>query len=131
MQGRGVRWTLGGLVAGLVVALIVSMVIESIGNQFFGISPDAAPGAGAAPGRLIIPVAAWALGTFAGGVTAMRLSGLRWEPWVVAAFMMAAAGLNFALMKYPTWMTIAALVAIPAAAWLAQRLAPLGNRNRP
>ena len=131
MQGRGVRWTLSGLVAGLVVALVVSMVTESIGNQFFGVSPDAAPGAGAAPVRLIIPVISWALGTFAGGLAAVRLSRLRWEAWVVAAFMMAAAGLNLALMRYPTWMTVAALVAIPAAAWLAQRLAPLRSLERP
>ncbi len=131
MEGRGVRWTLGGLVAGLLVALLISMATESIGNQFFGASPDAAPGSRAAPIALVIPVGAWAFGAFAGGLTAVTVSRLRWEAWVVAAFLMAAAALNFALMQYPTWMAIAALVVIPSAAWLAQRLAPLGARHRP
>ena len=131
MQGPGVRWTLGGLVAGLLVALIVTVSIESLGNQLFGASPDAVPGARAAPIALIVPIAGWFLGTLSGSLIAVTMSRLRWEAWVVAGCILAAAAVNFALMRYPMWVGIAALIAIPVAAWLAQRVAPLGSPARP
>ena len=131
VQGRGVRWTLAGLVAGLLVALFVTISIESLGNQLFGASPDAAPGARAAPIALIFPVAGWFLGTLAGGLTAVTMSHLKWEAWVVAGCILAAAALNFALMRYPVWVGIGALIGIPAAAWIVQRIGPLGGPDRP
>ncbi len=130
VHGRGVRWTLAGLVAGLLVAIVVTISIESLGNQLFGASPDAAPGARASPIALIFPVAGWFLGTLIGGLTAISLSRLRWEAWVVAGCIMAAAALNFALMRYPAWMGIAALIAIPLAAWIVQRIGPIGGPDR-
>jgi hypothetical protein len=126
-----VRWTLGGLVAGIVVALIVTVSTESLGNQLFGASPNAVPGARAAPIALIVPIVGWFLGTLTGGMAAVTISRLRWEAWVVAGCIFAAAAVNFALMRYPYWMGVAALIAIPAAAWIAQRLAPVGATARP
>ena len=131
VQGRGVRWTLTGLVAGLLVALIVTITIESLGNQLFGASPDAAPGARADPIALVVPVVGWFLATLAGGLTAVSVSRLRWEAWVVAACILAAAAVNFALMRYPAWVGIGALIGIPLAAWLVQRLGPLGSPDGP
>jgi hypothetical protein len=130
VRGPGVRWTLVGLVAGVFVAIIVTILTESLGNQLFGASPDAAPSARASPVTLIFPVAGWFLGTLIGGVTAVTISRLGWEAWVVAGFILAAAGLNFALMRYPAWMGVAALIAVPLAAWIAQRVGPIGGPDR-
>jgi hypothetical protein len=68
-------------------------------------------------------VAGWAVAVFAGSALTSRFSTRgQWPGWVVTALFLLATVANFAMVEHPTWMVVAAVVAIAAAGWFGSRL---------
>ena len=74
-------------------------------------------------------LAGWLLGAGTGAWVAVRLSGLvgLWPGLVVGGFILCAAAYTILSFTHPTWMAIAGLIGIPAAAWLAANAALSGR----
>ena len=123
---------LAGLAAGLAVAIFTVMAVEALGNQLYpppaGYDMTQASAETLPFETLIWPVIGWFLGALAGGWVALRVSGERWTGWVIAACVLAATGLNFALITHPLWMIAAGIIAPLLGGWIAQRL-PKGRRT--
>ena len=122
---------LGGLAAGLAVAIFTIMFVEFIGFQLFPPPTGYDLGGGSALSlpveNLIWPVIGWFLGALAGSWVAARISGERLTGWAIAALVLAAAILNFALITHPLWMMAAGVVAPILGGWITQLL-PKGRR---
>ncbi len=83
--------------------------------------------AAAAPAlAMLVVLVGWIVGSFAGGVVASRVAARSrgQYAWVVAGVLLAATLANLRAIPHPAWMVIGALVGVPAAGWLAARLAP-------
>lgn len=118
---------LAGLIAGLAIAVILIIIIEAFGHRLFPppAGPDVygptAPG-GASGGAAVSVVAAWFVGVLAGAWTAVSVSRTAWTGWAIASLFLLSAIYNFTLIRHPTWMIVAGIAAIAAAAYIAQRL---------
>jgi hypothetical protein len=115
-----------GLAAGLAVGLFAIIFVEFIGNQLFppprGYDMTSGSALSLPVETLIWPVIGWFLGGLAGAWVAVRISGERWTGWAIAALVLAATILNFALITHPLWMMIGGPLAPLLGGWIGQRL---------
>ena len=118
--------TLGGLAAGLLVAILTIIAIEAVGNQLYpppaGYDMTSASAESLPFATLIWPLIGWFLGAIAGGWVALRVAGERWTGWAIAACVLAATILNLVLIRHPTWMIVAGVIAPLLGGWIAQLL---------
>ena len=123
---------LAGLAAGLAVAIMTVMATEGIGNQLYPPPAGYDMTSGSAETlpfeTLVWPVIGWFLGAAAGAWVAVRVSGLRWPGWAIAACVLAATILNLALITHPIWVIVAGVIAPLLGGWLGQLL-PHGRRS--
>lgn len=119
---------------GLIVGVVVAFALVFLGEQAIHtlLAMPAAPAvndkAAWATYMASVPTVSaaalvlnWFVATFL-GATIGRTIGMRsWIGWTVAAFVLAATALNFAMFPHPLWMIAAGLVAPLVAGWLATR----------
>ena len=127
-----IRYTLA-TIAGVVIALVLISAFEAAGHALFAGPADtdmSTPAAVAAymqkvpVGALVIVLAGWIVGTFAGVIAACmvaRVHPIRFAA-VVGGLVFAATVANLMMTPHPLWMTIAAVIGIPLATSLAARV---------
>ncbi len=125
-QGRtGLKMRrLAALLAGLVIGIAIIFVVETIGQGLVGlfIVRDAAPGGGVPLGVKVLDLVSWTLGIFGGGLVASLVAGHRpLLAWLVGIVILALAAMTIALLDYPQWITIGAVMLAVVAASLAGR----------
>lgn len=119
---------------GIIVAVAIVWGVETLGHVVYSPPADLDFNDADAmrayietlpPGALAFVLFAWLLATFVGGWVAARIAKRRplLFAGIVGGVILAAAVANLLLIPHPLWLTIAALVGIPAMAWLASRLA--------
>ena len=125
--------TATAIVVGAITAFVLVGVIEAIGETVFpppaGIDfTDRAQLATYVErlpaGALAFVLAAWIVATFVGGLVAGWIARKRAVivAAVVGALVLAATIANVMLIPHPTWMVVAGVAGIAAAAWLAGRI---------
>ena len=125
--------------AGIVAATVVVAAVQLISARLYPMPPGP-DGAGSAQMReyiaglplvaFVLVLVSWLVGTFIGGLVAARIAGTQamLGSGAVGAFMLAATIANLVKFPPPVWIAVAAVVGIPAAAWLAGRAGHLGVR---
>ena len=123
----------------VMAGMVVAVTIVSVGDLVAGTIHPLPAGfdmgdmaqvrahAAAAPWSAMLTVlVGWILAPFAGGLVASRVSARsrRQYAWVIAGVMLAATLANLRALPHPAWMVVGALIGVPAAGWLAARLAP-------
>lgn len=108
------------VIAGLIVGVIVIMIVEAIGHMIYpppeGVDlKDPAQLAAIMDsiplGAKIAVLVAWGLGIFAGGVTAVKISGGKtWPAKAIAAILFAGAIATMFMIPHPVWMIAGAVV---------------------
>jgi predicted acyltransferase len=75
---------------------------------------------------MLVVLVGWILAPFAGGLVASRVAARsrRQYAWVIAGVLLAATLANLRAVPHPAWMVVGGLIGVPAAGWLAARLAP-------
>lgn len=123
-----------GLVAGAAVGFVLIAGIQAL-NQFIYPPPagldfnDRAAVAEfialAPPGALLVVLAGYAVGTFAGAWVAAKVAGRAavGHALVVGGLFLAAGVANVVMLPHPGWFTAASLAVFVPAAWLGGRLA--------
>ncbi len=124
--------TILGIIAGVVVGVIVVMLVEGLGHMMFpppaGLDPSDPEAmkaiiANLSFGAFASVLAAWGLGTLAGGFTAARIArNGEWPAWVVAPFVLASAIYEMMRFSHPVWFMGSALAICLGMGWLAGRL---------
>jgi len=133
-MGRLVLAILGGaLVAGLVVYLVeaggqlmyppptgMDMTDRDAMSAYLSQLPTRA---------FVIVLAAWVLGALAGSWVAVRIAARAavWPGLVIGGLLLLGVASNVMTIPHPVWMVVAALIAIPAAAYAGARLAVRGR----
>lgn len=79
---------------------------------------------------LALPVT-WTIAALVAAFAGAKIGAHVWVGWVVGALMVAATGLNLALIPHPLWMMIAAIVFVPAAGWFGAMLGSARPARRP
>jgi hypothetical protein len=114
-------------VAGIIVCGVVGYLVQTAGDMvlghFVGLEPISAQGAAElgtnrATEALIVVVAAYFLGSLAGGFVAARLAPVKHalHAMTVGGFQMVFAVIALALFPHPVWFSIATVLAfIPGA----------------
>jgi hypothetical protein len=112
-------------IAGLIVGGIVVMIVETFGHRMYPPPPGLdmnnmealrAAAANAPTGARAAVVVAWALGSFAGGLTAGRIGRHIIPALAVGGILMLGGIFNLATIPSPIWMWVAGiLVFLPAA----------------
>lgn len=120
-----------GVIFGIAVGVLLVMAGDTLNHMLWPPPPDVQitnPEAireymASAPitSLLGLPVT-WTIAAFAAAFTAAKISARTWAGWIAGGALFAATGLNLALIPHPLWMLIAAIVAVPAAAWFGVRL---------
>ncbi|PZO54822.1 MAG: hypothetical protein DCF16_04395 [Alphaproteobacteria bacterium] len=120
-----------GIVIGVAVGIGVVMVGDALNHRFFPPPPDVQvtnPEAirdymQTAPvlSLLGLPVT-WTLAALAASFAAAKIAARTWAGWVAGGVLFAATGLNLVMIPHPLWMLIAAIMGVPAVAWLGARL---------
>lgn len=121
--------------AGMLVAVTVVTLCDSAAGALHPLPPgfdmtDMAQmksHAGAAPtAALLVVLLGWILAPFAGGLVASRIAARsrKQYAWIIAGVLLAATLANLLAIPHPIWMVVGALAGVPAAGWLAARLAP-------
>lgn len=123
--------TLSGVAAGVAAAIVAIIAVEAVGNQLFpppeGYDLSTGNALSLPFETLIWPVIGWFLGALAGAWLATHVSRRPWTGWAIAALVLAATIFNFTLIKHPTWMLVAGVVAPLLGGWIGRRL---GSRSR-
>ena len=118
--------TLSGIAAGVAAAVVLIVAVEAIGNQLFpppkGYDMKLGDALSLPPETLIWPVIAWFTGALAGAWLATSISRKPWAGLAIAALVLAATIFNFVLIKHPTWVLIAGLIAPVLGGWLGRQL---------
>lgn len=109
------------VVAGSVVAIIVMLSLEALAHIIAG-GPARSVGAMSASAKLMV-LAGYLLGTFAGALAALRLSGWRTAAWIVGVLVLAGGVANLLMIPHPLWMQTATLLLPALAVVAALRLA--------
>ncbi len=121
--------------AGMLVAVTVVTLCDSAARMLHPPPPgfdmtdmaQVKAHAGAAPTvALLVVLLGWLLAPFAGGLVASRIaarSGKQYA-WIIAGVLLAWTLVTLLASPHPIWMVVGALVGVPAAGWLAARLAP-------
>ncbi|MCE9602887.1 MAG: hypothetical protein K8S21_11840 [Gemmatimonadetes bacterium] len=123
------------VMAGMVVAVTVVSIGDLVAGTFhplpagfdMGDMAQVRAHAAAAPlSAMLIVLAGWILGPFAGGLVASRVAARsrRQYAWIIAGVLLAATLANLRALPHPAWMVVGALIGVPAAGWSAARLAP-------
>lgn len=123
------------VIAGMVVAVTVVSVFDLLASLMHplpeGIDVNdmaalQAHAAAAPVSALALVLLGWAAGPFAGGLVASRVAARRRASyaWIIMSLLFAATLANLFAIPHPTWMVAGAVLLIPAAGWLAARLAP-------
>lgn len=123
----------------VMAGMVVAVTIVSIGDLAAGAMHPLPTGfdmrdvaqmkshAAAAPASaMFVVLVGWIMGAFVGGLVASRVAARSrgQYAWVIAGVILAATLANLRAIPHPAWMVIGALVGVPAAGWLAARLAP-------
>lgn len=122
-------------VAGIIVAIATVMLLEYVGHAVYPPPADLDIKdtqamidyvATLPPGALLFVLAAYVIGTFDGVFVAVWIG--RTKPFafalVIGVLMLVATITNLIMIPHPMWFSIAAVVGIVAAAWLATLVAP-------
>lgn len=125
---------IAAVIAGVIVGGGIIFLAEMVGASFYPLpagvdmgDPEQARATVAArpAGAMVMVLLGWCLGALGGGALAARLA--RHAPdrhaLVVGAILLALAVLNMVMLPHPLWMWPAAIVGVPASAWLGARLA--------
>ncbi len=124
---------IAAVLLGVVTAFVLVTVIQKLGQLVYPPPADLslddperwkAYVAALPPGPFFFVLAAWALGTLGGGVVAARIARAKplLHALIVGAVVMIASIAQLVAIPHPLWFTIAAIILIPAAAYLAARL---------
>ncbi len=123
------------IVAGVLAAFVLVGLIEALGHMVYPVpegldftNPDQLQAyvQGLPVGALLFVLAAWVVATFVGGLVAASVARTRplLYSTIVGAVVLAATIANLLMIPHPRWFAIAAVVAIPIAAFVAARLRP-------
>ncbi|MBL8544963.1 MAG: hypothetical protein JNL81_00780 [Hyphomonadaceae bacterium] len=63
----------------------------------------------------------WTIAAFAAAFAGAKIAAKSWAGWIAGALVFALTCLNLAMIPHPAWMLVAAIVLVPAAAWLGGR----------
>jgi hypothetical protein len=129
-----IRFTLA-VVAGAISAFILVWAVDAIGHQFYAppvgldLSDTDQLGqyiAGLPVGAFLFVLLAWVVATFVGGLVACVIAGTRplLFAGIIGGVILIAGLANMLTIPHPLWFAIVAIVAIPAAALAAARVAP-------
>lgn len=121
--------------AGMVVAVTVVSMCDLAAGALHATPPGfdmtdmaqvKAHAAAAPTAALLVVLLGWLLGPFAGGLVASRIAARsrKQYAWIIAGVLLAATLANLLAIPHPIWMVVGALAGVPAAGWLAARLAP-------
>lgn len=120
-----------GIVIGIAAGIGVVMLGDTLNHRFFPPPPEVQvtnPEAirdymQTAPvlSLLGLPVT-WTLAALVAAFAAAKIGAKRWAGWIAGAVIFAATSLNLVLIPHPLWMTVAAIVLVPAAAWFGAQL---------
>lgn len=122
---------------GIIVAVAVVWGVEALGHVVYAPPADLDFNDADAmrayiqtlpPGAFAFVLGGWLLGTLVGGWIAGRVAKRRHLLFagIVGAVILLAAAVNLWMIPHPAWFSIAAVLGIPAMAWLASRLAQPG-----
>ncbi len=120
-----------GLLAGVLAGVAVTAIVELIGNAAFPPPPGLevtdrealAPFIEKVPMKAVAVLAAWGLGIFVGASVAFRVAhGAEWPGWTVVFMLVAGAGWMLLRIQPPLWMSVAAVLLMPASAYAAARM---------
>lgn len=124
-----------GIVIGVAVGLGLVMVGHAVNHHFWPPPPDVQvtnPQAlraymQSAPitSLLGLPVT-WTIAALASGFAGAKIGAKAWVGWISGGLIFAGTCLNLALIPHPLWMLVAAIVFVPAAAWLGAKLGAPG-----
>ncbi len=64
----------------------------------------------------------WTLAAFSAAFAGAKIGAHAWAGWIAGALIFAATCLNLVMIPHPTWMLIAAIIAVPSAAWFGGKL---------
>jgi len=126
---------IAGILAGVVVQILVTMGVQLLGHSLYpppaGIDPmnpehvERLLATMSAAALAFVP-ASWFLGALLGAWVADVIARKALAGWVVALWVICASAYVLATIPHPAWMWAALL--LPAlAAWIAQRLAKVGQ----
>ncbi len=120
-----------GIVIGIAAGIGVVMLGDMLNHRFFPPPPEVQitnPEAirdymQTAPvlSLLGLPVT-WTIAALVASFAAAKIGARRWAGWVAGGALFAATCLNLVMIPHPLWMLIAAIVFVPAAAWIGARL---------
>ena len=137
-MGRLVLAIIGGvLVAGLVVYLVEAagqlMYPPPAGLDMTNRDAMAAYVGQLPNGAFALVLAAWVLGALAGAWCAVRITGRAaiWPGLVIGGLLLLGVASNVMTIPHPVWMVVAAVIAVPAAAYAGARLAARGGTTAP
>ena len=127
--------TLAAAIAGVIVAMLAIQLVQMLGHLVYPPPADIEFGepeqvrefiATLPIGSILFVGAAWTIGTFVGALAGALIARTGAIPYaiVVGGFVLAGAILMLVIIPHPWWFTIAAPLAIVAAAILAVFLAP-------
>lgn len=130
------------VISGMVIAVTIVSIFDSVAGMLHPVPAgfdvtdlaQVKAHAGSAPvGALLLVLAGWILGPFAGGLVASRVAtrSRRLYAWVILALLFSATIANLLAIPHPAWMVVAALLGVPWAGWMAARLAPPDERPTP
>ncbi len=120
-----------GLLAGVMAGIIVTALVEAIGHVMFPTPPGVrmtdyeslAPVVEQVPMKAVAVLLAWGLGVFVGASVAFKVAqGPEWPGWAVVIMLLAGAGWVLLRIQPPMWMSVTALLLMPAAAYAAARM---------
>ena len=129
------------LLVGMAAGFTVVFVIESIGHQVYPPPADLDFSDPAAIrefvrtlplGAFLFVLAAWVAGAFGGAWVAAAMANTRRMTFagIVGALVLAASVANLLMIPHPLWFSVAALIAVPAAAVAGGRLATSAAARR-
>jgi len=70
----------------------------------------------------------WTIAAFAAAFAGAKIGTHAWVGWIAGALILAATGLNLALIPHPLWMLLAAIVFVPLAVWLGAKVGAPSRR---
>lgn len=120
-----------GIVLGIAVGIGLVMAGDAINHQLWPPPPDLQvtnPEAirdymATAPitSLLGLPVT-WTIAAFAGAFAAAKIGARAWAGWIAGGVLFALTGMNLVMIPHPLWMLVAAIVAVPLAAWFGGKI---------
>lgn len=126
--------TILGILAGMVTAWLLIMVGQFAGGMLYPPPPGmdltqpdqlAAFIAQAPPAAMVLVVASWVLGAFAGGWVAAKVARAHplFAALMIGVLVLAGVIANNTMIPHPLWMTVLGIVLPLPAAWLGARMA--------